>query len=856
MKHFLQKTKDFLFENKVHFFAFLFPAIVLLVAFAIVGIYPFGEKSVLAVDFSSQYVYFFDYLRSVISGKEGLFYNWSGSLSGGFFGTFAYYLASPFNIIPLLFPQEKLTEGLLVMLLAKTGSAGLAMSFFLKKHRKYSEFTSLLFAVMYGICGYTAANTINPMWLDGVIVLPLIIAGIERLCKKRGFLLYTLSLFFGIIANYYVGYMLCVFSGLYFIYYILSRKIALRKRKIGIFALSSLSAVLLSGFMIMPAFLPLFEGKLDGGLDRVEFRECFNIMDGLLKFFPTVYDGQGWGGLPFIYCGLFALIFAIAYFFCGKFALRERLSGGIFCGLLLFSMYFKPLDNLWHGGRAPVWFEHRYSFVLIFLLIILGANAFENINKLNAKHLGAAFFILLGILLIANGFKEKEFLNAHLIVLFSLISLAIISTSAAVVKKYPKSKTAKIIVVSFVCIELYANTQSYVFGINNRFGYKNRADYVEQVGEMRELSNSIKQNDSGFYRIEKTFHRAFNDNIGAGIYGVSFSSSVYNTNVLKMMKKLGFSQFDWHTRYNGSTMLTDDIFGIKYIMSKNEKLVPYDEKNGIIYENSDALSIAFLADGKIIDSKFSSISPFEFQQDLASALSRETENIFTQITDFHYSGKNITKNGIEYKKTDKNRESSVVFSFVAPKSGPVYAYFPTKYERTCGLYVNGEYLRDYFGGFQHNTAYLGNFSEGERVVAELRLKQDEVYINEAIFCVLDEKALENFTAKIPKNTIEKIGNYTVSVKVNAKNDCALFTTIPLEKGWTAYIDGKKCEISTAVNDTLMCVKVPQGEHTITLKYFPEGLAAGLILTAGGALLLAGMIALRILKQRGRKKFAR
>lgn len=853
MKKFLQKSKDFLFENKVHFGAVFLPVFILLVTYAIVGIYPFGDKSVLAVDFSSQYAYFFDYLRSVFSGKEGLFYNWSGSLSGGFYATFAYYLASPFNIIPLIFPQENLTEGLLVMLLAKIGAAGFTMSYFLRRHRKYSEFTSLLFAVMFALCGYNAANTINPMWLDGVVALPLIVTGIERICKKRGFLLYTLSLFLAIIANYYIGYMLCVFSGLYFIYYILSRKIVLRKRKIGVFALSSLSAVLLSGFMIMPAFLPLFNGKLDGGLDRVEFRECFNIMDGLLKLFPTVYDGQGWGGLPFIYCGLFALIFAVAYFFCGKFPLRERLFGGIFCGLLLFSMYFKPLDNLWHGGRAPVWFEHRYSFVLIFLLIIFGANAFENIGKIGTKHIGGAFFTLLGILLIAVALGDKEYFNGNFILLFTLIFLAIISAAAVIVEKYPKSKAARAAVFTFAALELFANTQNYVLGIDDRFGYQNRDNYIFNVGEMRELADSIKQNDSGFFRVEKTFHRGFNDNIGAGIYGVSFSSSVYNTNVLEMMKKMGFSQYDWHTRYNGSTMLTDDIFGIKYVMSKDEKTVPYTDKNGIIYENPDALPIAFLADEKVIDSTFASISPFEYQQDLASAISGEDERIFIPAYDYRYIGKNISKSGIEYKKSDKNRDASVIFTFSAPKSGPVYAYFQTKYERTCGLYVNGEYLREYFSGFQYNTAYLGRFDEGEQITVELRLRQDEVYINQAIFCVADENALEEFCASVPKNNVEKTGNTTITATINADKDCALFTTIPRENGWTAYIDGKKCEISTAVNGTLMCIKVPQGEHTITFEYFPEGLAVGLALTACGALLLAGMIVIRVRKMRSRKR---
>lgn len=849
MKNILITVKKFLYENKIHFIAFFVPAIILFAAFAVVGVYPFGEKSVLAVDFSTQYVYFFDYLHDVLSGKEGLFYNWSGSLSSGFFGTYAYYLASPFNLIVMMFPRESLIEGILTMLLVKTGSVGLTMSLFLRKHRGYSEFTSVLFAAIFALCGYTAANTINPMWLDGVIALPLIIAGIERLCRKRGFMLYTLSLFLAIIANYYIGYMLCVFSLLYFIYFVLSRKIALVRRKIGLFALSSGAAVLMSGFMIMPAFLPLFNGKLDGGLDRIDFSECFNIMDALLKLFPTVYDGQRWGGLPFLYCGLFALIFAVAYFLCGKISMRERISGGILCGLLMFSMYLRPLDNLWHGGRHPVWFEHRYSFLLIFLLILFGANAFEHMKKLRAKHIGAAFFILLGILLAASGMREREFINEQFIVIFSLIFLGIAGAFAAAAKSKPESIRVRALIFMFVCIELYSNVQSYVIGIDGDFGYQSREDYISQVSEMRGIAEKIKENDSGFYRFEKTFHRAFNDNIGAGIYGVSFSSSVYNTNVLEMMKEMGFGQYDWHTRYNGSTMLTDDIFGIKYVMSKNERLVPYSGKNGIVYENPDALPLAFLADEKIIGSIFASSSPFDYQQGLASALTGENEEIFTEIFDYKYSSRNIVKNGSYYQKNNESSDGVIMFTFFVPKSGPVYAFFPTEDERTCAMYVNGVYLRDYFNGFQHNTAYLGNFSEGEKVSVELRPYDKSTCFDAAIFSVLDETALEKFNAKIPQSSVEKTGNYSIEVELNAEKDCALFTTIPLESGWSAYIDGKKCEISTAVNDTLMCVKVPQGKHNVTLRYFPEGLAPGLAMTACGAVLFAAMLVVRFEKKR-------
>ncbi len=851
MKNILTKIKTFIATNKSHILSFIIPAVILLAAYAFVGIYPFGEKSVLAVDFSSQYVYFFDYLKNVIFGEEGLFYNWSGSLSGGFYGTFAYYIASPFNLIVLLFPRENITEGLLVMLIAKISCAGLTMSLFLRKHRKYSEFTAVVFSLCYALCGYSCANTINPMWLDAVALLPLIIMGLERMCRKRGFMLYTLTLLFAIMANYYTGYMLCIFSLLYFAFLISSRKTFLRKQKIGIFLFSSASAVFMAGIIIVPAVAPLFEGKLSGGLDRVEFRECFNMLDGLLKFYPTVYDSQRYNGLPFLYCGLFALIFAILYFMCKKVAVRERISSGVLCGLLMFSLYFKPLDNLWHGGRAPVWFEHRYSFLLIFMLVILGAKAFENLKELHARHFGTAFFILLALLLTANAFRSREFKNAEYIGLFTLTALAIAGVCALLVKLFPKKQTKAVIAIA-VCAELIINTQSYLININGDFGYQKREEYEPQIIEMRETADRIKANDSGFYRVEKTFHRAFNDNIAAGIYGVSFSSSVYNENVLKMMRQLGFGQYDWHTRYNGSTMLTDDIFGIKYVMSKDEKLVPYSERDGIVYENPDALPIAFLADREIIGSEIDDENPFYCQENIASAILGNRTQFFTRIREYDFDLQNLKQNGTRYEKRNANADGIAEYTLDIPKSGPLYVYIPTYEEHTCALFVNGEYVCDYFGGFQHNVAYLGSFLENEQVTVEVRLYNSSAVFEAPIFCVLDETALKDFNSAIPKNEVQKTGNNALELSVNAKEDCALFTSIPYEKGWSAYIDGRKCEINTSVNDTLICLNIPKGEHTVKLVYLPDGFIAGVIASVCGAVIFIVMTLVRI-KTRRRKK---
>ena len=59
------------------------------------------------------------------------------------------------------------------------------------------------------------------MWIDGMILLPLIVLGIEQLVHNGKGALYTGALAVLLLSNYYMGYMACIFSVLYFLAYFL-----------------------------------------------------------------------------------------------------------------------------------------------------------------------------------------------------------------------------------------------------------------------------------------------------------------------------------------------------------------------------------------------------------------------------------------------------------------------------------------------------------------------------------------------------------------------------------------------------------------------------------------------------------
>ncbi len=877
----------FLQKNYAYFLSFLLPAVILFVAYIIFGVWPFGERSVLSLDLNAQYVYYFDYMYDVFAGDESLFYSWSRNLSGEFAGIIGYYLASPFNLLVWIWCREWITEGLLTMILAKAAASGLTMCFFLKKQRGCSDVTSLIFSVMYALCGFFVVQTMNPMWLDGIVGLPLVIMGVERICDKRKFLLYVLSLVYVFVANFYIGYMTGIFSALYFLYYLASGK---SKNKVFgeycgatlMYGAASVSGILMSCFMIVPVYKSLSNGKFEFSTPDYSLYENFDIADIFIKLFPTTYDTVRMEGMPILYAGTLSLVFVVIYFLTRKFSARERISGGVLVGFLTLCMYIRPVDMMWHGGQLPNWLPYRYSFLISFLIVIFAAQAFENIKSIRGRSFGTAFGILLAMLLFADMNNDSEYYDVVLNVAIPLAVLAVICIIAYVFRKYADSFGMKLTICTLICLECLLNTTMSLFQMHEDIVFSGRASYRWDIPYTRDVTEQVHKLDDGFYRMEKTYHRCVNDPIALRMYGMSHSSSTLNSTAITLLKQLGFTSREHYSRYDGATVLTDDIFGVKYLLAKYDKSQPYTETlpvesdQGIsVYINEDALGFAYLADKSAAELDISSYvilhddetsetaeaaeeekffpveQPFLLQNELAKSLAGEDQqDVFLPLTDLEFDSENIrlgstTDAHHSYRKKDEADEAWISWNITAEADGPVYMYLPTIYEREAKLYINGEYRANYYLYENYSIEYLGTYKQGESFELKLELLDSALYFKEAQFYYADMGALEQFSsAMAEKNsatTLQRTEGDRLELTVNADEDSLLFTTIPMEEGWTVLIDGEEAPIIGTMNNALIAVEVPAGEHEIILDFFPAGMKAGLLLTAGGVMLLAIML---------------
>ncbi len=284
--------KDVLSKEKtskiiLYILAFSIPFFVILVIFAILGAFPFGNEAYLPVDSMMQYSNYLEYFGNFLHGGDNFFYSLSKSIGGEMYGTFTYYLISPFNIIALFFDKTIISMGFDLIVAIKTAFTAITFIYFLNR-RKETKYSNLIFSSMYALSSYAISYGFNIMWLDAMILLPVVIAGIEDLLDLNKIKLYTISLCLTLITNYYMGFIVCVFSFIYIIYKLILNSKEYKGKILKLvlkFILLSLIAVLIAGIVLIPSYIYIKEGRADFTFSDVRFEENFKAEDRSFKIF-------------------------------------------------------------------------------------------------------------------------------------------------------------------------------------------------------------------------------------------------------------------------------------------------------------------------------------------------------------------------------------------------------------------------------------------------------------------------------------------------------------------------------------------------------------------------------------------
>lgn len=865
--HIGQKIYDFI----PYLLSFMIPACILMVILAVFNVFPGDEKSILTMDLAAQYTDFFSYFKSFFNGENNLLYCLSQTLGNNMWGILPYYLLSPFNIILLFFTSSQLPTAIFIMTILKIGACGLTCYIFLNRifHRKWS---SLIFSVCYAFMSFNMVYLSHIMWLDGVILLPIIALGIHRIIDKKQPLCYIISLFFALVTNYYIGYMLCIFTVLYFLYRVLrslpkESKLKYIWNKAKTYIVSSLIAGGLSAVVLLPAFMALSGGK-SGGAKSLSFALNSPFLDIFGNLYTNMFEyGDLRDGLPNIFVGIFILVLVVLFFIHKTIDLRSKLLTGGIIAIFIASFNIVAFDLAWQGFTPPNWFTHRYAFIFSFLLITLAMESFQvlRISKPPIIRYSVTGIVMLVVTVLLSYYTGRfhsalkyALLDIGLIIIFFVLLYFVYLQN----KKY--LQTILTVGIGIICT---GNISLNACKVLQQMPYENNSSYLNFHEDTTSVIEKAKElTGNSVSRIEKDYLHTFNDGMNFSYPGITHYSSNLKTNLVKFFEKTGYKTNNvFISNGQGNTLAFDSLYNIKYFISENqyfsqyEKL--YEESKYTIYENPFALGLGFTIPTDVNTLELSDDNPFISQNNVFRRFVPEIEqDIFVpeELLNTQAENLNMITNDdgtIVLEKINTEHPASISYTYKRnEEKDPVYMCFGNS-ERNlkASIKLNGEdvfydhYYHGVYYDYIHPVLILDD--KGTYTIT-IELTEDSFELGTPYVYRQDMNIFEQYYNYLADGSYQanKNSSSSFSGQVTAKENERLFLSLPYENGWNIYIDGQKVE-TEKVFDTFLSVKIPKGTHTVELSFIPPGLIVGGIISGISIVALGGYLVWLYRKQK-------
>lgn len=839
----LQKRNilEFCKKNQLYILAFVLPFITMLALFAINHIYPFGYRSFLNIDMYHQYFPFLtDFFHKLKEG-DSLYYSWNAGIGSNFIALYAYYLATPINWLCVLVPEAYLMEFMSYFVIVKIGLCGLTASIYFSRRFYTKKYVIAFFSLFYAMSGYMAAYNWNVMWLDCIVLAPLILLGLESLVKEEKYKLYCLSLGLAILSNYYICIMICIYLVLYFLIVLLP----LAEKKVTAcirFAVFSLLSGGLGALFLIPEVLALQLSRFTSSDFPDTLTSYFSLFDVLARHCMNVAIETGLDHWPNIYCSVAVILLFPLYLMNKKIASKEKIGKIILLLVMLLSFSYNIPTFIWHGLNYPDSLPARQSFLYILLVLTVCLEAFLHIRKTSKKELAVSFstafvfLLLIQKLVTDDAFSDETYLLTAIFLVIYAVLLHLFHN----VEKTPIYLTCLIVLI--VVVEAGSNT------LLTSLSTVSRPNYLENYETFHEMSSEQMTVDEGtFYRYEKTARVTNNDSMLQDYPSVSMFSSTGNGLVNYFYNRYGMRNSKVYYCADGLTPFTSALLSCGYLFSKEQlsqdSLYEYvtEQDEVFLYQNTyslplgfcispDATMEEFLIDDKdtafsiVAENKKDDILPVNRQNILARRLGAYGD-IFTEL----YSEDNAGYSTIE-----------------VPYDTHVYAYCDTTKVPEITAYAGEEELKTYKKLNNKYVMDLGYHTAGTIIT----LKADTENTFHMTAYGMDEDCLGDLIRRLNTNTlnIEEMDSDTLKGTITADADGYLVLSIPYDPGFTILVDGVKTEASL-FEDMMIAIPLTAGTHSISLVYYPQGMTLGIVVTLSS---VAVFVAICILENKKRK----
>lgn len=852
--------KIFLIKNSLYLLSFVLPIIMMLSIFVARQIYPFGDESFLHVDMYHQYFPFLTEFYDKLKSGESLFYSWNTGIGSNFLALYVYYLASPFNWLVIFCPENLLIEFMTYLILIKIGLSGLTFSYYLSKHFKSNHFSILFFGVFYAMSGYYAAYNWNVMWLDCIVLAPIIILGLEYLVYERKYRLYCITLALSILSNYYISIMICIYLVLYFFVLLVTCKEKIRA--VIQFFIFSLLAGGMASILLIPELAALHYSEFTSFNFPKTVSTYFSILDVLARHCINVTVEIGLKHWPNLYCGVAVLFLLPLYIMNKKIPTNEKIAKTSLLAFMLISFSTNILNFIWHGFNYPDSLPCRQSFLYIILLLTVCYEALSYLSEYSKMEMtcsvcGVMFFILLCEKLTAtDNIDSSTYLLTAILLLFYAIMMYQYRQNSDLHKW-----------IGFLTLFIVL-AESTVNMTTTSVPTVNRSNYIANITSYKTLAQDIQKQDTEFYRIEKLERLTQNDAMLSDFSSASLFSSTANSHVKNFYNKFGMKSSRVFYSFEGATPITSALLSTKYVFSK-KKLEPDDlytlvnsDNNIFLYQLTYTLPIGYVIESTDFTHAASNKGAVDIFENMTEKEENKTlsskDDLFDTVDEAMEDIKEEdvieeVSNPIEAQNSFVSKfnintpvftklqtdEIDTITTIEVETDSHIYAY--SNNSKVATVVANMGSTSKTFKKLKNPYIMDLGWQTAGTIITLHATEPDDIPLFLSAYR-LEEDALKSWIDTLSQQpmTIDSYDSNHINGHVTLKKAGQLVLSVPYEPGWTLKVDDQKVDMEI-FEDTMISVALNAGEHTVALTYYPAGLTIGIIISAISILLFICII---------------
>ncbi len=831
------------------------------VCYTALGVYPFGNESVMIIDMHHQYSAFFSLMREKVLSFGSMTYSDNVGMGSGFLPLIAYYLCSPYNVIALLFPRDNLTEAIALIEVLKITTAGATFAIFCRGVFKKDDYGTVALSVAYALNAYFIAYSWDVMWLDCLVLLPLIVYGLEKVMKGESPLLYCITLGLAVTSNYYIGYMICIFLVLWYVMRTFennarfaglspNKKAAAYVKNFLRFVWTSAVGGMLAMWILIPTAISLRDTS--GAEDKFA-RAVTSNFDFWDMFSRTLYGNsptERGDNLPNVYCSVLAVLLIAIFLTCRRIRLRTRVCFGGLLGLLVALMANNWTNFAFHGFHFPNDLPYRNSFLICFTMLAIGVQALDKIERISREEMFRAFALVAAMIIVEQKFGGE---SGYETIWYSLALAGVYAVifGAFPVGKYAAKGTAITVALALCFFEVSANSVEMIRQLNDNEVFTDRSAFVEDYSINKAAVRRVAKYNKDGSRMEILPRKTCNDNALYGYPGLTVFASSNPKATTTLMGKLGFAINGVNSYiYNSYVPLIDSVLNVKYVVFnhdlRNHAQLSYVDQVAdssgsyrFIYENKLALSRGFTVDNDIIywstNNSERYENPFEVQNKFveyavngAPVYRMLDPQVETQ------DGMNVEMTGSYFYADYQGSSGSFTALRTIEKKAQCYIYVDCRAAASISVQVGSSNWN--VTPYEPYIIDMGRLSEGTEV--RVTVNSGSTCSGNIFIAEMDNDALNAAISAMGEDQwqLTEYGDGFFKGTISATDNCVMFTSIPYSNGWTATVDGKRADV-IPVGDALLGIYLAPGEHTVELHYHTAGFPLGIAMTLAGILLL-------------------